>query len=304
MFDTIKTFIDVAADGSFSAVARRHDIAVSSVARKIGALEAELGAKLFVRSSRSIRLTDAGEQFLSRAKNIVAELDDAKRTLADLHGDHRGLLTVTVPAAFGRRYVVPAIASFLRLHPLIEIEMHLSDERVDLTAHRVDVAIRIGILPDSDFVATPLAPMRRLVCASPDYIARHGRPATPEQLMDHNCLTVASAPLPAGWWCFAGVQREAALAVHGTLRTDDTEALLEAAVAGIGIVHLASWLVGDMVKAGKLLVLFPDLPAPLKKIPSAIHAVRMPGRSHAAKAQLFIAHLKTCFGDPPYWDRF
>ena len=241
-------------------------------------------------------LTDAGEQFLPRARNIVSEMDDAKHGLADLQADPRGLLTVTAPAAFGRRYVVPAIAGFLQRYPLIEIDMHLSDERVDLMAQRVDVAIRIGILPDSDLIATRLASSRRRVCASPDYLARYGHPATPEQLVNHNCLTLVSVP-PPGWWCFAGINRDAALPVRGTLRSDDTEALLEAAVAGIGIVHLASWLVSDLVRAGKLVSLFPEIPAPPKISGSAIHAVRMPGRSHTVKAQLFISYLKSRFDD-------
>ena len=303
MIDTIKTFIAVATYGSFTAVARHQDIAVSSVARKIDGLEAELGAKLFARSSKSIILTDAGEQFLPRARSIVSELEEAKLSLADLHADPRGQLSITAPASFGRRHVVPAIASFLQLYPFIEIELHLSDQRVDLLTQRVDIAIRLGTLPDSDFVATRLAPIHRLTCASPAYVERHGRPATPEQLVEHNCLTYASTPVPSGWWCYAGVNREAALPVHGSLRTDDTDAMLAAAVAGVGIVHLASWLVNDLIQADKLISLFPNIAAPAKSSQAAVHAVRMPGRSHTAKAQLFITHLKNCFGDPPYWDR-
>jgi DNA-binding transcriptional LysR family regulator len=302
VLDAIRIFLDVATGRSFTAVARRRGVAVSSVARKIDALEAELGTKLFARSSRSLVLTDAGEQFLPRARTIVAEMDDARRGLAALHADPRGLLTITGPEAFGRRHLVPAIARFLERYPLIEIDLHLSDTRVDLLTQRVDVAIRIGTLPDSDLVATPLAPSRRLACASPDYLARHGTPASPDDLVNHQCLTLASPP-PPGWWCFAGFHRNTAIPVRGTLRSDDTEALLEAAVAGIGIVHLASWMVGDLVRAGKLVVLFPDLPA-LSTSGPAIHAVRMPGRSHTAKARLFIDHLKNSFGEPPYWDGF
>jgi DNA-binding transcriptional LysR family regulator len=302
MLDAITTFIEVATECSFTTVAKRRDVAVSSVTRKIDTLEAELGTKLFARSSRSLVLTDAGEQFLPRARHIVSEMDDARQGLADLHADPRGLLTITAPEAFGRRHVVPAIAGFLRRYPLVEIDLHLSDQRVDLTQQRVDVAIRIGLLPDSDLVATRLAPSKRLVCASPDYLERLGRPATPQQLVQHNCLTLASTSSP-GWWCFAGVHRGAALPIRGTLRSDDTEALLQGAVEGIGIVHLASWLVGDLVREGKLVSLFPGIPAPPKLSGSAIHAVRMPGRSHTVKSKLFIAHLKSCFGDPPYWDR-
>lgn len=302
MLDAIKTFIEVAADGNFTAVARRHDLAASSVARKIDMLEAGLGVKLLTRSSRAIRLTDAGEQFLPRARNIVAEMDDARQELADLQASPSGRLTITAPTAFGRRHVVPAIASFLRLYPLIDIELHLSDQRVDLMVQRIDVAVRIGILPDSELIATQLAPVKRLVCASQDYLDRHGRPATPEQLLDHNCLSYASSPLPPGWWRFPGVNRNVPLAVQGSLKTDDAEALLAAALAGIGIVHLPSWLISEVVAAGKLIVLFPDNPAAAKLPQPAIHAVRMPGRSHTAKAQLFIAHLKSCLGSPPYWD--
>lgn len=304
MLDEIKTFIAVVSDGSFSAVARGQDIAVSSVTRKIDALEAELGVKLFARSSRSITLTDAGTQFLPRARSIVTEMEDARHMLADLHADPSGLLTVTAPTAFGRMHVVPAVASFLERYPLIQMDLHLSDDFVDLLTHRLDVAIRIGVLADSDLVATRLAPVKRLACASPAYLARHGRPDSPEQLLQHNCLSVASTPLPYGWWSFSGVRNEAALPIKGNFKSDDTEALLAAALAGMGIAHLASWMVCDMLRAGKLELLFPNLPAPVKAAQTGIHAVRMPGRSHETKAQLFIAHLKSCFGEVPYWDRF
>jgi DNA-binding transcriptional LysR family regulator len=160
----------------------------------------------------------------------------------------------------------------------------------------------MGVLPDSDLVATRLAPMRRVACASPDYLARHGRPETPEALVAHNCLTYASTA-PAGWWCFAGVNRNTPLPVHGTFKTNDTEALLVAGVAGIGIVQLASWMVHDKLVAGELVELFPGAKTMPDRQASAIHAVRMPGRSHAAKAQLFISHLKSHIGDPPYWER-
>jgi DNA-binding transcriptional LysR family regulator len=307
MIDAMQTFIDVATARSFSAVARRHGVAVSSVTRRIDQLEAELGARLFIRSSRSLRLSDAGERFLPAAQAIVGELAQAKHALADLDAAPRGLLAVTAPSAFGRRHVMPAVASFLQRHPLIEIDLHMSDQRVDLNVQRVDVAIRMGVLPDSDLVATRLAPIRRLACASPDYLARRGHPLEPAALAGHDCLTLASAPLPAGWWCFAGVNGDAPIPVRGPLRSDDTEALLEAAVAGLGIVHLASWLVGDRLRDGSLVSLFPDLPdlpqPPASRDRAAIHAVRMPGRSHEAKARLFIDHLKTHFGSPPYWDR-
>lgn len=303
MLDSLQTFIEVATHGSFTAVAKRRAVAVSSITRKIDALEADLGVRLLARHSRLIMLTDAGEEFLPRARSIVADMDEARHTLADLHAEPSGVLSVTMPVAFGRRHVVPTIASFLKKYPSIEMEMHVSDHTVDLLSRRFDVAIRIGVLADSDLVATRLAPLRRLACASPDYLARCGRPQTPQALLTHNCLSYASAPLPAGLWRFPGVNRNMALPVRGSLRTDDTETLLEAAVAGIGIVHLASWLVYEKLAAGQLEVLFPDTPTMPDRQQSGIYAVRMPGRSHTAKAQLFISHLKAHIGDRPYWDR-
>jgi len=303
MMDALPTFVAVAEAGSFSKVARSEAVAVSSVTRRIDALEAAFGARLFNRSSRRVLLTDAGEHFLPRAKALLLDLADARASVTAFSAEPRGLLTVTAPSAFGRRHVAPAVFDFLKHYPALEIDLHLSDQIVDLSERRVDVAIRLGSLPSSDLVGSQLAPLRRLVCASPAYLKRHGRPASPRELLAHNCLTVASAPTPPGWWTFAGIQRNLPLAVKGTLRSDDTEALLQAAVAGIGIVHLASWLVSDAVKAGRLVSLFPEATGAGKKPLPGIHAVRLPGRSHAAKAQLFIAHLRQQFGDVPYWDR-
>jgi len=303
MLDMIRTFIAVVEGGSLSAVAKLQDVAVSSVSRKIDALEAELGARLLQRSSRRVLLTDAGDQFLPKARRLVAELDDAKTALRALDADPHGLLTVTAPTAFGRRHLVPAIASFRERYPLIHVDLHVSDQTVDLSAQRVDVAVRIGVLGESDLVATRLAPLRRLACASPAYLARRGRPGRPEELLQHDCLTVTTTQVPTGWWSFAGVNRGAALPVRGPLRSDDTESLLQAAISGLGIVHLASWLVCEALASGQLMPLLEDtLPAPSKP-EIAIQAVRLPGRSHTVKARLFIAHLKDRFGSPPYWDR-
>jgi DNA-binding transcriptional LysR family regulator len=302
MFEALTTFVNVAATGSFSRVAKQEGVAVSSITRRIGGLESELGAKLFSRSSRRLLLTDAGERFLPRARGLLADLSEAKDGLVSLNAEPRGPLTVTAPSVFGRRWVSPAAIDFLALYPLLELDLHLSDEVVDLRARRVDVAIRMGSLPDSDLIATRIAPLRRLVCASPVYLKRRGWPVAPGELLQHNCLTVASAPAPADWWRFEGVNRNRALPVRGTLRTDDTDTLLQAAVAGVGIVHLASWLVTEMIVAGRLVVLFPNAQPPKGAVP-AIHAVRMSGRSHPGKATLFIAHLRKAFGDPPLWER-
>ena len=302
MIDALNSFLAVASSNSFSQVAKSQAVAVSSVTRKIDWLENEIGTRLFHRSSRRVVLTDAGEQFLPRARNILAELAQARQAVASVDADPRGLMTVTAPTIFGRRHLMRAVASFLERYPMIELDLHVSDTLVDLAEQRVDVAVRIGRLPDSDLLATRLATLRPLVCASPAYIARRGRPATPQELLQHECITTAT-PAPAGpSWRFAGINRGEALPVGGKLRTDDKDCALQAALAGIGIAHLPSWIVGEDIVAGRLVWLFPDARSPdLRSLP-AIHAVRMPGRSNEAKARLFIAHLQEVIGDTPYWD--
>src|SRR5471030_58747 len=311
MFDRLHCFIAVVEKGSLSAAALELGMAVSSVSRKIVALETELGSRLLLRSSRHVVVTDSGERFLPRARNILAELAEGKAAVQELDSEPRGLLTVTAPAAFGRLHVAPAIAHFLQRHPLLEVDLHVSDEIVDLAARRVDVAVRAGILPDSDLVASRLALQNRLLCASPAYLARHGWPKKPEDIVHHHCLTVSGRPSPGGWWTFEGVNHNQALPVKGPLRCDDTDSLLHAAIGGLGIVHLASWLVSDAIVAGQLVPIFPMAPAqslsarPAARglMDSAIHAVHMPGRSNQAKAQLLIRFLREHFGDPPYWER-
>ena len=304
MIESFETFLAVAAAGSFSEVARRQDVAVSSVTRKIDALETELGSRLLHRSPRRLTLTDAGEQFLPRARLILGELAGAKEAIHAGDAEPRGLLTVTAPTVFGRRHVVGALASFLRRYPDIEVDLHLVDQIVDLSEQRMDVAIRIGLLPDSDLRATTLAQVRLVTCASPAYLARKGRPRTPEDLLQHDCITVASPPAPSFVWRYAGVNRNQPLPVRGPFRTDDKDGMLQAALQGLGIMHIATWVVCDHLRSGELVALFPEeAEAPASPGMPGIHAVRLPGRSHATKARLFIDHLRAEIGDTPWWDR-
>src|SRR5471032_2414153 len=163
MIDGLKCLLAVVELGSLSRAAAELKMAVSSVSRKLDALEAELGSRLLLRSSRQMLLTDAGERFLPRSRNILAELAEGKAAVQELDSEPRGLLTVTAPAAFGRLHVAPAIAQFLKRYPLLEVELHVSDEIVDLAARRVDVAVRAGVLTDSGLVATRLAIQHRVV---------------------------------------------------------------------------------------------------------------------------------------------
>ena len=302
MIDAMRIYLAIAESGSLSRVAQLENIAVSSVSRKLDALEDDLGFKLFNRSSRRMLLTDAGEQFLSRAKNILLELEEAKHDISSLSAEPKGLLTITAPSSFGRMYVAPAVSRFLKRYPQMQIDLDIGDEIIDLSAKRIDIAVRIGVLPDSDLVATQLAPCKRLICASPDYIEKCGRPESPTDLLNHNCLLATNLKPAYGSWTFAGINKGNPLPVKGSFVTNDTYSLLNAAIEGIGIVHLATWLVKEKILSGELVSLFADDQPPGKPV-AAIHAVRMPGRSHAAKAQLFIEHLRNEFGVPAFWDK-
>ncbi|WP_206956302.1 LysR family transcriptional regulator [Trinickia acidisoli] len=307
--DALEIFLSVATLGNFSRAAKSRNVAVSSVTRKIDLLEQDIGTALFYRSPRQVHLTDAGLQFVSAAKKILAEIDDVRDAIVSMQTEPQGVLTVTAPATFGRRHVAPAVAKFLLRYPQMQVDLHVSDDMVDLVNQRVDVAIRIGVLDDSDLLATKLAPQRRVAVASPAYLARAGRPTSPIDLLTHNCLshgTHGARGTRAGWWQFAGVNDGKALDVNGNLRTDDSESLLKAVLAGVGIAHLATWLVGDEIAAGRLVMLFDN---ELREPPvsaSGIHAMRMPGRG-VRKATLFINDLREQFavddGGVPYWDR-
>jgi DNA-binding transcriptional LysR family regulator len=301
MIENLRVFISAAETCNFSETARKLDVAVSSITRKIDSLERELGTRLFIRGPRRLVLTDSGEYFANTAQQVIAELAEAKETLASRDGEPHGKLTVTAPGAFGRRHLAPAIRSFLEKYPHTEIDLFIGDALIDLSVQRIDVAIRMGKLENSDLVATTLAPLRRLACASPSYLERFGRPSTPEELLNHQCLSLTTTPLPVGWWCFPGINQDQPLAVKGRFRSDDTDTLLENAIAGNGVVHLASWMVGDLIAKGELIRLFPDYPS-VPESSGNISAVRLPGRSHHHKAKLFIDHLKSEFGTPPYWD--
>ena len=302
MIENLRVFVSVAETCNFSVTARALDVAVSSITRKIDALEREMGTRLFIRGPRRLILTDSGEYFAKTAQQVIAELVEVKETLANRDGEPHGKLTVTAPGSFGRRHLAPAIRSFLEKYPHIEIDLFIGDALIDLSVQRIDVAIRIGNLESSDLVATTLAPLRRLACAAPSYLERFGRPTKPEDLLHHQCLSVTTMPLPTGWWCFPGVNRDQPLAVKGRFRSDDTDALLENAIAGHGIVHLASWMVGDPIAKRELVLVFPELQI-AQAYSGTISAVRLPGRSHQHKAKLFVDHLKSEFGTPPYWDR-
>lgn len=278
---------------------------MSTISRYVGALEADLGVALLNRSTRRLHLTEAGTTFYSRAVQILADLDEARGVTASLNERPQGLLRINIPGAFGRLHVMPHMPAFLAAYPDIRLDATLTDATVDLIETGTDVAVRIGALANSRLIAKRLAPHRRVLVVSPDYLAAHEAPQDPEDLHGHDCLIFALQPADA-WYHRAANEPQSELAeipVRGRLRANDTEALRAAALRGLGIALLPTWVIGDDVRTGRLRLVLPErqwlmAPGPER----AIWAIYPPKKVVSPKVKAFVAFLAKSFGSPPYWD--
>jgi DNA-binding transcriptional LysR family regulator len=283
--ENLSLFVAVARARSFSAVARSNGMAPSSIVRQIDVLEEELGAALFLRSTRGLALTDAGETLFNRAGEILAALVDARAEIAALGSEPQGLLRIGCLPTFGRHHVLPLIPGLLRDYPRLQIELDFSERPGDPVQERLDAVIRIGKLKDSSLYATRIGAQRWVACASPAYLERHGRPRSAAELAGHHLVDKRRDA--ASWRMLPRHEG------HVVLRCDDYEALREAAEAGIGLALLPSWVVSDAVKAGRLSVVF-ERPGEIAD--EEIHLLR--ALSHAsAKVQVFTERLRTALED-------
>jgi DNA-binding transcriptional LysR family regulator len=302
-FAALRLFLHAADEGSFSRAAAAERCKVSTVSRAIQALEQDLGAALFNRSTRRLSLTEAGAAFRERARVIMEELDEARDMVTSLNGTPRGVLKINLPTAFGRRHVLPLLGALLGTHPELAIEATLTDATVDLIAAGADVAVRIGTFADSGLIARRFAPQRRIVCAAPRLMARIGPLAAPPALGRQPCLTLALQQTDS--WHFRDQTGWHAVQVAGRLTINDAEALRGAALDGLGIALLPTWLVGEDVREGRLCRLLDAWEADIAPGPArAIAAVYPPKRIVSPKVRAFIDHLAERFGTPPYWDEF
>lgn len=305
-FAAMRAFVRAADLGSFSRAAAAEGIKVSTVSRYVSALEADLGAALFNRSTRRLNLTEAGASFYERAGLILTELEEARQATASLNARPRGLLRINIPGAFGRRHVVPHLGDFLATYPEIRLDATLTDATVDLIESGADLAIRIGALQDSTLVVRRLAPHRRVVVGSPTCLAAAPPVAAPGDLAHQACLVFALQPGNAWYFRSADEARPefVEVPVGGRLRANDSEALLDAALAGLGLALLPTWLVGEAVRAGRLRVLLPEWEALLAPGPErAIWGVYPPKTMVPPKVRAFLDFIVQRFGRPPYWER-
>jgi DNA-binding transcriptional LysR family regulator len=301
----MRAFVRSADLGSFSQAAAEQGAKISTVSRQVSRLEADLGVALFNRSTRRLHLTEAGLAFYERARQILIDVEDSRSLAASFNSFPRGLLRINIPSAFGRRHVMPHMKDFLAAYPDISLDATLTDTTVDLIQTGADVAIRIGALSDSTLVVRKLAPHRRVLVASADYLAVHPTLNEPEQLADHECLHFALEPTDA--WYFRQLRKPAvepsAVVVHGHLRANDSETLREAALSGQGIALLPTWLVGQDVTEGRLLALLTGYECLIALgAERAVWAVYPPKKVVSPKVKAFIAFLSERYGKPPYWD--
>jgi DNA-binding transcriptional LysR family regulator len=301
--DQLDLYLDVLDNGSFSAAARLRQFTPSAVARRMDALEQGLGSTLLVRSTHNVRATPAGLAFAERARRIVIELRQARAEAVSLSTAPEGLIRIDAPVPFGRRHLAPALADFLTANPGLDVQLRLIDSFTDTRGEnlgQVDLVLRIGTLPDSRLVATRLAPMRRIVCASPAYLQQHGTPASPLELPEHIGLDWEGLAPPLAWRFLIDGKLQHLRPRRLRMTANNAETLVEGALQGIGLAHLPTWLCSEYLITGQLLPLFCEKGLPEPE-PGVIHALRLERGTHPRSERL-LGFLLERFGFPPPWD--
>ncbi len=297
-FSAIPVFVAVVESGGFSPAARLLGISKSAVSKRISLLEQNLGVKLLHRTTRKISLTEAGEHYFEHAVKAHAAAQDAEDAVAQLQGEPQGRLRINTPMSFGRLHVAPFIPEFLKRYPKISIDMVMDDKVVDLVGGGFDVAIRSGDLPDSSLIARKLGPLNSVLCASPEYIENHGMPNKLIDLKQHNCL-LFSYSRDVKEWSFINKGQLQSVDVSGNYRVNNSEALHEAIIQGVGIGRLPTFVAGPDIKAGKLVKLFEEYSMPSK----TFYAVFLERQYMPTKVRVFLDFTIEYFGgDEPYWD--
>ena len=272
--DSMSILIAVVDTGSLSAAARLLDMPLATVSRKVAELETHLKTRLLHRSTRQLSLTEAGISYVAACRRILEEIGEAERAATGEYASPKGELAITAPVAFGRLHVVPVVAEFLAHYPEIGVKLVLTDRVVHLMEEHVDAAIRIGDLPDSALMATGVGTVRRVVCASPAYLAAHGVPARPQDLAEHACITFeVLASLRA--WVFGAGRSELSVPVQSRLTVNTAEAAIAAATLGVGLIRVLSYQVADVVREQALQVVleeFESAPLPV----SLVHTGQAP----------------------------
>lgn len=254
--EAMSLFIGAVEAGSLSGAARQLGIPLATVSRKISELERHLNTRLLTRSTRRLTLTDAGHAYLAACRRILDDVREAERTAAGEYSTPTGELVITAPVVFGRLHVLPIVTAFLAAYPDVDIRLSLANRITQLAEDHIDLAVRIGALPDSSLVAIRVGAIRRVVCASPDYLAEHGTPETPEDLATHSCITFEGSGA-LSTWSFRKGHGEAALQVRSRLQVNTAEAAIDAAISGVGPTRVLSYQIEAALRSGALCILLP-----------------------------------------------
>ncbi|MCB5363283.1 LysR family transcriptional regulator [Pusillimonas sp. CC-YST705] len=293
----LESFVAVATLGSLSAAARAEGVAPAMVARRINALEARLGIKLLVRSTRRLSLTEEGTLLLGETQRILQDLNDTETRVAQGSHHPNGHLRISAPAGFGRKHVAPLIPAFLERYPDVTLSLDLSDRLVDLIEERYDCAIRIGDLSDSDVIGIRLADNRRVIVAAPAYLDRHGTPRTPDDLAQHNCLSFGHQSNQSRGWQLLINGQVRALRVSGNMSCSDGSALHEWTLGGYGLSWRSLWEVRDDLAAGRLISVLDSYAAPA----NGIFALLAERKHLPLRVRVFLEMLREAFAPINAW---
>ncbi len=291
-------FVRVAETKSFSEAARRLRSSKSLVSRQVAALEAELGVRLFHRTTRSLSLTEEGRGYHAQVARILTEIEEANLSVSKLQAAPRGRLRVSAPMSFGILHIGPAIHDFLARYKEVELDLSLNDRFVDVVDEGFDLAIRVGRLSDSSLVTRKLGQYRMMLCASPTYLKQRDALRDPDDLKQHQCLCYSTNSLVPEWQFVSKDGKPWSVQINGPLHANNGDVLRAAALQGLGIVYLPSFIVGPDVQASTLATLLPEF------VPTdtAIHAVYPSSRHLSPKVRAFIDFLAERYGLRPHWD--
>jgi DNA-binding transcriptional LysR family regulator len=290
-------FAKVAEKQNFTAAARDLGVSKSAVSKQVQRLEDRLGVRLLNRTTRRLHLTESGQAFYERARRVVEEAEEAEFAVTRLHAEPRGTLRINAPMTFGLRHLAPLIPQFIKQYPDLGIDIAFNDRQVDLIEEGFDVGIRIADLTDSSLIARKLAPCRMSVVATPEFWDRNGRPSHPNQLADYECLMYQHLRTRREWR-FDGPNGLISVPVHGRLRGDNGEALLEMAKAGLGAYLCPTFMSGELIASGTLEAVLDDF----IRTNVSVYAIWPHNRHLSAKVRTFVDFLIDQYGHKPYWD--
>ena len=297
--DTMNAFVSVVTEGSFARAAERLDISPQLVSKYVSQLEEHLGTRLLNRTTRKVSVTEAGTAYFQRAQQVLNDIDDMENELGDLQHSVRGLLRINAPVSFAIQHMASVLTAYRAAFPEVQVDLQLNDRKVDIVQEGFDIALRIGQLKSSSLIARRIAPVRLSICASPDYLARQGIPSHPDELKQHQYLRYSYMDNETS---FRDRKRNLPLTttLHSDFSANNGDVLLNAAIAGAGVIIQPTFITGPAIVSGQLQSILEDFePEPL-----GLYAVYAHRQFLSAKVRSFIDFIGGYFGDPPYWDAF